>query len=33
MAHTSDIGVVATALGAVAATIFTAFILLPWIIS
>jgi hypothetical protein len=33
MTHTSDIGIVATALGAVASAIVTAFLVIPWVIS
>lgn len=33
MTHTNDIGIVATALGAVATAIFTAFLIVPWVLS
>jgi hypothetical protein len=33
MTHTNDIGIVATALGAVASAIVTAFIIVPWVIA
>lgn len=33
MTHTNDIGIVATALGAVAAAIVTAFIIVPMVVS